>query len=435
MKREQANMNKFFRTAFIAFLVVVSMNISGQDTLTLNYCFQQAEKNYPLIKQMGMLKNSNELKINNLNKNFLPQFNVNGSASIQSDVTQVAIELPAGLPELSMPVIPKDWYKLTIDINQMIYDGNITHYQKKVEEVSLLVDQKSVEIELYKIKDRINQIFFNIILLQQNEELLKSNRQRIESKLTEVQSGIQHGAVLEMNADLLKAELVRLGQQLTEIKMDRIASFKMLSELISVTVPGNAFLIIPEVSIPDTDFENKRPENALFDIQRSKIVLLKDMVTTKWNPKIFAYGQAGYGRPSLNMLDPAFKPWALLGAKFTWTPLNWNQNRNEKKILDIQNDLLQTQQETFNKNLKISSQKDLSEILKFNELLVQDEEIISLRIKITKAASSQLDNGVITSSDYITRLNEETQAKLIREIHKIQLVKSRLSYLFTLGKL
>ena len=164
-------------------------------------------------------------------------------------------------------------------------------------------------------------------------------------------------------------------------------------------------------------------------------MLMKDMVTTKWNPKVFAYGQAGYGRPSLNMLDPAFKPWLLVGAKFTWNPINWNQNHNEKKILEIQNDLLKTQQETFDKNLKISSQKDLSELAKLGELLIQDDTIISLRMKITRAASSQLDNGVITSGDYITRLNEETQARLSREIHKIQLVKSRLSYLYTLGKL
>lgn len=432
---DKKQINRLFRAAVIGLWSVISICVFGQDTLTLGFCYQQAEKNYPLNKQFAMLKNSKELKINNLNKNYLPQFNVNASASLQSDVTQVAIALPAGLPEISMPVIPKDWYKLTVDLNQMIYDGNITNYQKKVEEFSLQVDQKGVEIELYKVKDRINQIFFNIILLQQNEALLKSNQQRFETKLKEVESGIQNGAILEMNADLLKAELVKIDQQLTENRMDRSTSFKMLAELISSPVPESSLLIVPDVSIPGKDFENKRPENALFDIQRSKIMLLKDMVTTKWNPKIFAYGQAGYGRPSLNMLDPAFMPWWLVGAKFTWTPLNWNQNRNEKKILQIQSDILKTQQETFDKNLKISAQKDLSEMLKMNELLIQDEEIISLRIKITKAASSQLDNGVITSSDYITRINEETQARLTREIHKILLIKSKLSYLYTLGKL
>jgi outer membrane protein TolC len=304
-----------------------------------------------------------------------------------------------------------------------------------VEAFNLQADQKGVEIELYKLKDRINQIFFSIILLRQNEILLKSNKERIEAKLTEVQSGIRNGAVLEMNADLLQAELVRLDQQLTETRMDRSTSYKMLAELISTPVPETAPLVTPRIVLPGTLFEDKRLENDLFNIQRSKVDLMRNMITTKWNPKIFAYGQIGYGRPNLNMLDDNFKPWWLFGAKLTWSPWSWNQNKNEKQILSIQNDLLRSQQETFDKNLKISSQKDLNEVMKFTELLSQDEQIIALRIKITKTASSQLDNGVITSSDYIARLNEETLSQLNLEIHKIQLIKAKLSYLYTLGKL
>jgi endonuclease/exonuclease/phosphatase (EEP) superfamily protein YafD len=135
------------------------------------------------------------------------------------------------------------------------------------------------------------------------------------------------------------------------------------------------------------------------------------------------------------MLDDNFMPWWVFGAKLTWIPWNWNQNKNEKQILTIQNDLLRSQQETFDKNLKITSQKDLSEIMKYTELVSQDGQIIALREKITKTASSQLDNGVITSSDYIARLNEETLSRLNYEIHKVQLIKAKLSYLYTLGKL
>ena len=134
--------------------VAVSFSVVGQDTISLDYCYKMAEKNWPLTKQVGMLNNTRDLKISNLNKSYLPQFNVGANVSVQSDVTQVAIVLPVGLPELTMPVIPKDWYKLTVDINQVIYDGNVTRYQKKVEEFGLRVDQKSVEIELYKLKDR-----------------------------------------------------------------------------------------------------------------------------------------------------------------------------------------------------------------------------------------------------------------------------------------
>jgi outer membrane protein TolC len=416
-------------------LLVVSYPLFAQDTITLTYCYQQAEKNYPLSRQMDLLNQSNGLKISNLNKNYLPQMNLNGSVSLQSEVTQFAIPRIAGLPPIESPTISKDWYKLTLDVNQSIYEGNITSYQKKIENSSLQADQKSLQVELYKLKDRINQIYLTIFLLQESESLLKTNQDRLNSKLKEVRSAVNNGVQLASNADALEAELIRIDQQLIENRIDRTTSFKMLSELTSTAISETSVLILPVMTISSYPFENKRFENELFDIQQTKIGLMKNMVTTRWNPKFFAFGQLGYGRPSLNMLSNDFTPWWLFGAKLTWNFFNWNQNKNDKKIFDIQNDIVRAQQETFDKNLKISTEKEISEIMKLSEILAKDEDIIVLRTRISKSASSQLDNGVITSSDYITRLNEETQSKLNLELHKIQLVKAKLSYLYILGKL
>ena len=162
---------------------------------------------------------------------------------------------------------------------------------------------------------------------------------------------------------------------------------------------------------------------------------MKDMVNTRWNPRFYAFGQAGYGRPGLNMLVSDFTPWWIVGARLTWNIWNWNLSKNEKKIYEIQGDIIGTQKETFEKNQRIEAGRGIAEIEKLGELLQKDDEIIELRTRITRAASSQLDNGVITSSDYIARLNEETQAKLALELHRIQLVKAKIAYLFTLGKL
>ncbi|HNY02598.1 MAG TPA: TolC family protein, partial [Bacteroidales bacterium] len=216
---------------------------------------------------------------------------------------------------------------------------------------------------------------------------------------------------------------------------DRATAIGMLAELTGTQIRGNAPVAMPSPVLPDTVFEDKRPEKDLFAIQMQRTGTMRDLVTVKWNPKVFAFGQAGYGRPGLNMLDDSFTPWWMVGAKVTWSPWNWNQNKNEKKILAVQEDIIRNQQEIFEKNQRISAEKELGEMRKCAGLLAQDREIITLREKITKASSSQLDNGVITSSDYIARLSEETQARLNLEIHKIQLVKAKMSYLFTLGKL
>ena len=416
-------------------MLVLPVSTLAQDTLTLSYCYLMVEQNYPLAGQLDLLAGSNTLKVKNLNKNYLPQININGQASYQSDVTKVEIELPAGFPPLQMPVLNKDWYKVTLDINQAIWDGNVTSYQKKLEDYDLQVDQTSVKAELYKLKKQVNQFYFTIILLNQNEKLLLSTKDQLYEKLKEVQAGIQYGAILQSTADALEVEIIRIEQREAETQIDRAALFNMLSELIDTEVSENTYLILPDLFLSDFNFQNQRLENQVFNLQRSRLEVMRSMVTTKWNPKFFAFGQTGIGRPALNMLSNNFEPYYIVGLKLSWTPLNWNANKNERQILDIQSNILLAQQQSFDKTLKIQSEKELSEIIKALDVMEKDQEIIALRKKISQSASSQLDNGVITSSDYVARLTEERQARLSYEIHRIQLAKAKLSYLYNQGKL
>jgi outer membrane protein TolC len=427
-------MNRLILLIFIlAFRIIAYPQLP--DSITLDYCYKQAETNFPLARQEKLLEASSELKAMNISKNWLPQMNINGSASLQSDVTALSIPRVAGLPPIESPVISKDWYKLTLDVNQSLYEGNITVYQKKLEGMNLKADQKSLQIELYKLKDRINQVFLSIFLIRENEKLLISNKERLEVKFNEVRSAVANGIQLASNADVIEAELLRIDQQLTEAKIDRTSAFKMLSQLISIEIPETVRLAFPQTPLSSYNYENNRFETELFDIQESRVDIMKDMVTTKWNPKVFAYGQLGYGRPGLNMLSNSFDPWWLVGAKLTWNFFNWNQNKNEKKIYDIQGEILKSQKDAFDKNLQISSESNLAQIMKLSEMLQKDQEIIDLRTRITKTASSQLDNGVITSAEYISRMNEETQARLSLQLHKVQLELAKLTYLYNLGKL
>ena len=425
------------RILFVLLIILPAhfCSAQNQDTLTIEYCYQLAAQNYPLARQIDLLGNSSRLKISSLNKNYLPQMNINGSASLQSEVTSVVIELPATLPDIGMPPLSKDWYKLTLDVNQSIYDGNITNYQKKLEKSTLLTEEKGVQVELYKLKERINQAYFSIFLFQESEKLLNATKTLLEAKIKEVRSAVENGTQLASNADAIQVEIHKTDQQLTELRIDKATAFHVLSQLTSVTIPVTSFLKFPEVQIPSTDFENSRPEYILFGLQQDKVNILKNMVTTKWNPKIFAYGQFGYGRPGFNMLSNDFTTWWIFGAKLSWNFWNWNQNKNEKKIYTLQESILQSQKETFDKNTRIEAEKGLSEIAKLSELLQRDEEIIQLRERITRTAASQMENGVITSSDYVSRVNEETQAKLSLSLHKIQLVKAKYSYLYITGKL
>lgn len=415
--------------------ILLPVLLVAQDTITLDFCYRQLQKTYPLSRQANLLEQSSELKIKNLNKNYLPQINLNGSASWQNEVTTVVIDLPANLPQLQGPAIPKDQYKLTLDVTESIYDGNITSYQKRLEKFNLNIDSRSVDANLYLLKDQVNQLYFSILLTQENIRLLMESKNQLNAKLLEVESAVSNGAALKMNADLIRAEIIKLEQNIFELSMDRQASAKMLSELISLPLDEKTSFSLPVISIPGMNYENKRIEYEIFGVQMERVDLLRNMVTTKWNPKFWAFGQFGVGVPGYNFLSTDVAPMLMVGARLTWNPWNWNANRNEKKIYDIQGDILKNQQASFDKNLRVTTQKNIADIDKLSDLLVRDQELVGLRAGITRTASAQMNNGVITTSDYLLRVNDEIHARMGLEIHKIQLIKAKISYLYNIGKL
>src|SRR5689334_10540852 len=95
-------------------------------TITLNQVQEQARKNYPSLKQRNLISQSAGLNVSNLNKNYLPQVSLNGQASYQSDVTKIDVDVPG----FKFDAPAKDQYKVTADVNQLIFDGGATKNQK-----------------------------------------------------------------------------------------------------------------------------------------------------------------------------------------------------------------------------------------------------------------------------------------------------------------
>jgi outer membrane protein TolC len=256
----------------------------------------------------------------------------------------------------------------------------------------------------------------------------------IISKLSNADAAVRNEALLQNNEDILKAELINTDQQLIEIRSSKDAALHMLEEFLDKKIDAKTLFILPQHDFIATSTENIRPEMKLFDLQMNRLDATKKLSTSKLLPKISVFGQAGYGRPGLNMLDPDFKDWYFVGAKVSWNVWNWNLSKNEKKIADIQKEIIVSQKETFDKNIRITEQKDLSDIRKYDDLIKKDEEIVALRKKIAGTTSVQLDDGVITATEYTTELNALTQSQMNLQLHKIQRQMAILSYLYNSGK-
>jgi len=183
----------------------------------------------------------------------------------------------------------------------------------------------------------------------------------------------------------------------------------------------------------ETSLEN-RPETILFDYQRQSLEANQALVGIQLRPQLSAFAQVGYGRPGLNFLDNSFTDFYVVGARLHWNLWDWGTSKNEKQKLDIRKDVLRTEEETYALNTQLSLTQKEDEIEKFNALIDKDRAIISIRSKIKATASSQLNNGVITATDFIDELYAENQAKLNLELHRMQLIKTQVEYQNLLGK-
>jgi len=399
------------------------------DTLTLDFCQKKALDNYPVLKQKDLLNSASEIKISDFAKAYLPQIALNGQATYQSATT----ELPIHIPGVNIPSLDKDSYKATLDVTQTIYDGGLVSNEKKFETASNQAELQSVETELYKLKDKVNTIYFTIVTLQENWKLLKLLKQDIQNKLTKIESGIKNGAVLESNAFVLQAEIIKINQQISEIDYGIDAGYKMLGDYLNTTISDSTKLKLPDVAVTSTSYDNIRPEIKTFELQEQKLDISKTLLSSKLMPKVAAFGQLGYGRPGLNMLSNSFDSFYLIGAKVTWPLWDWNQTNNEKKLLDIQKQILESEKETFNQGIKILLEKYIADIAKYENLIKSDNDIINLREKVVKTAESQVENGTITATEYITELNNLSQAKVNLQSHKIELIKTKMDYLTLKG--
>ncbi len=413
-------------------MAIAFIMANGQDSLvTLAYCLGKAETNHPMFQQYDLLASTSDLRIKNLGKNYLPDMNINGDAHYQSDVTEIPFQIP------TMPIEPldKDQYKVSLDVSQMIYDGGITKKNKDIEYIDNQINRQNVGISLYQLKERIVGTYFSIISLQESRRLLEVSRQNLLSRLKDVESGVKNGMVLASNAEIIKAELLKIDQKDIEIDAGIALGYKVLSILTGEEIALNTELQWASPVIESYIPGNDRLEYTLFSLQQEKAESLKKLASSKLIPRMYAYGSAGYGKPGFNMLLNEFDDYYIIGAKLNWNIWNWNKTRNEKTILDLHKQIISSNRETFDQNLATDLEKRMTEIMKYESLLPKDEEIVKIRAGIVETYASQLNNGVITATEYITELHAETEARLNLRIHEIQLIRAKYDYLATAGKL
>ncbi len=397
-------------------------------TVTLDDCYRLARENYPRLSDIRHQQEISDLKLKNLGTVWNPQLNLNGQATYQSEVTKVSVPIP----NVSIPSPAKDQYKMYLDVRQTIFDGGVTNAGSLAEKSALAADQQSLEVEFYGLHEKVNQLYFGLLLLSESEEVLKLKNSVLEERIKVLESGYKNGTVASRDLDLLKAERLLTAQQIGEIYSERLSNLGALGILTNQKLDEHTSLTEPANNLKGEGIT--RPELKYFDLLGNKIDQNAQMLQKARNPKVFGFGQAGYGRPGLNMLKNTFDPYYLVGLGLSWNILDWKQTGRSREILEVQKQMIGSQRAAFDQNLSVSLLRAGEGIKKAEQLLKIDEELVVLRDNIAKHSASQLENGTITSADYIVDLNALTQASINKKSHKIQLYQAVASYNTLAGK-
>jgi outer membrane protein TolC len=410
------------KIVFILFGITPLLAFS-QQTITLEDCYALAEKNYPLAKQTALLEEKTKSEINILEKERLPKLDLNAQATYQSDV----IEFPLQIPNSTIEPPNKDQYRATLDANQLIYNGGNIAANTRLKTAELAAQQQQIEVNLYALKSRINQSYFSILLFQEQEKLLLSKMEQLNARLKEISSGVKYGAVLPASEQILKAEILKLEQQLSQTNFDKEKALNSLSILISKSLNNTTILANPDILIA-SEKNSQRPELKLFELQETQLETSKEVISKSNFPKLLGFAQAGYGNPGLNMLDNSFQDFYMVGMKLNWNIFDWGKTKEKKQVVDILKEIVSTEKETFLLNNEMQQKEAESDIDKYEAMLQKDTEIIALREKVLQATTSQLQNGAITSSEYITELNNLYEAKIDQQLHEVQLSIAKANY-------
>jgi len=406
--------------------LIISSTLWSQQQISLNECYDLVTINYPLAKQSSLLEEKNSLELEVIGKEKLPQLDFNAQATYQSEVINIPI------PNSGIEPPNNDQYRATLSVNQLLYAGGKIDATYNLKEASLKTQQKQVEVNLYQLKKQVNQLYFSILLTQEKSGLLKSKQTQLQSKLKEVKSGIANGMVLPTSDKVIEAELLKIEQQFTDINQTKKSLTSTLSALISKDISETTTFQNPTIS-NQINAEITRPELELFQLKKEEINSSEELISRNNYPKLFGFATGGYGNPGLDPLDNSFQAFYTVGVRLNWSVFDWNSTKKQKQAIAINKDIIDTEAETFSLNTQIELTQLQSDIDKYSDFIESDSKIIALRNEVLKSAESQLKNGVITSSAYITELTNLYEDQNNLSTHKIQLLLVKANYNITKG--
>lgn len=429
------NMKKI-RVLFVtAGLGLSALSVSAQ--LTLDECHRMATEHYPLIKRYKLIEQTTGYTIANLSKGWLPQLSFDAQATLQSDVMTLPDALRTMLTGSGYDVkgLRKDQYKVGVNISQVVYDGGTVRASKTVAAAEGDAGEKKNDVDMYKLRERVNNLFFGVLLAQEKIRLNEDLQSLLLDNCRKVEAMVTGGTAMRADRDAIRAEYLNVCQQHTELKSARDCYLRMLEIFIGRQVDSE--LMKPEAIVPLDNLSN-RPELQYFDSQTRLLGAKERQLDTSLRPHLSLFAQGYYGYPGYDMFGDMFsRDWSLngmVGLKLSWNISNFYTHRNNKRKLAVSRAEIENAKEVFLFNNSLQYTEDRAAIERYRLVMAEDEEIISLRSSVRRSAEEKLSHGVIDVNDLLHEISRENSAKIALSTHEIEMLKSIYELKYTLNK-
>ena len=400
---------------------------------TLEECQQAAENNYPLIKQYGLIAKTTQLTVKNIQKGWLPQLTASAQATYQSAVTAWPESMQTMYQQmgLNMKGLRKDQYKISIDLQQTIYDGGAISSQRNIAQQEGKVQEAQTETNLYQVRRHINEMYFSLLLLNEQIQLNEDVKALLQSSEKKLSAMVKGGTAATSDLNNVRAERLSVEQQNENLKQQKLMLQRMLSVFCGLEVNDTQ----KPAPIQIASSVNNRPEMRLYNSQLELTEAKEKALDTQLRPKLGLFAQGFYGYPGLNMFEDMInRKWSLngiVGIKLSWNVSALYTHKNDKARLSAQREMIENAREVFLFNNKLEEIQQSENISRYQTMMKSDDEIIVLRTNVRKAAESKLAHGIIDVISLLREINNENAAKTQQSIHEIDMLKEMYNLKYT----
>lgn len=399
---------------------------------TLRQCQDAAGQNYPLIRQYDLIRQTTQITVSNISRAWWPQISASAQASLQSDVTDWPQQMKALYEQMgiAMQGLRRDQYRIGIDVSQTLYDGGAVRLRQEIARRQGEVDEADTEVTLYQVRRRVNEMYFALLLLDEQIRLNADLRQLLSGNEGKLASMHRQGTAAESDYLSVKAERLKIEQQGADLQAQR----RMLCTLLS-TFCGIQVTAPQKPSVAGGGPPGQRPELKAVGARLRLADAQERSLRASLRPRLSLFAQGYYGYPGLNLFrDMTRHEWTLngiVGARLAWNIGALYTIKNDKAKIQMQRDMAQNSRDVFLFNNNLQQVQQDENIVRYQRLMEGDEEIIALRSAVRKAAESKLAHGIIDVNDLLKEINAESSAQVEHTIHEIQMLKEICDLKFT----